>query len=282
MFERISQSWYYYLKSLPFLYKRMVLYSLLSAAASLYIITLLTGSTFFDDPLFEWGFIMGGGVLGFMMFRSLSATIRYRIWLSHMAIVADLLRGKAVPFGVDQVRLGRQQMKRIYPSKRYFLVLGKTVGRTVQGLNSRLVKNKLSPILDQVAFLTLPTVQSLVLAFALLTPQQKPLESVRKGLLTYSKFWNKNLQMIFFHMVMGILGWSAFLIVLLPPTFGFISLFPAFQLFFLVLAIIVAFVLKEIVVSPYLSIYMLISFSEMATSVSAEMVRTLQPQKEAA
>jgi hypothetical protein len=255
------------LKTMPFIVTRMVIYFAITVA---FILATGVGAgigygvgSVSDSPesFAVWGGFFGMGLVGTAVYWA-REWLLYIVKAAHIAVIAKLIDGEALPDGKGQVAYGREIVTARFGEANMLFALDqliKGVIAAITGLIGGLAAFLPIPGLDGIARfantvirLSLTYVDEIILGYNIRTNSSNAWESARRGLVLYAQ---NGLTMVknavWLSVFLWILSIGVFLLALAPAA-AILYLFPGeIAGYSFILAIVFAWAFKAAVLEPF-------------------------------
>lgn len=263
---KLSEVFSLLLRTLPFLLLRMAIYFGITLAYVLGtglgggIGYLAGGAGDTGVGTAFWGALTGFGVVSGVLYW-VREYILYLVKAGHIAVLVELMQGKALPEGRNQIEhAGRVVKERFVESSVLFgldqLIKGvlRVFDRVMFTIAAFLpIPGIEGPVkfINAVIRMSLTFVDEVILAYNIRVGSQNPWASSRHGLVLYAQNYKTMLKnALWLTLILWGLTFVVFLIVLLPVA-GLAALFPGVTTFWgFVLAVIFALAIKAAVIEP--------------------------------
>ncbi len=254
------------LQTLPFILLRLAVYG---AVATLYMFAIGTGAGI--------GWLLGrvggggpggaflGGLLGFGVVSAVLYLLReyllYMVKAAHIAVLVEILDGKSIPAGQNQLSYGAASVKTHFTQSSVLfgvdLLIKGVIGalaRILRGIEGMLPVpglDALVNLINAVMRMSLTYVDEIILAYLLRTRTANPWAAAQDGVVLYAQNYRHLLKNAAWLTVMIWLASLALFLLFLAPAAALLALFPrAASVWVFVLAFIFAWAIRKAVMEP--------------------------------
>jgi hypothetical protein len=254
------------LQTLPFVLLRLAVYG---AVATLYMFAIGTGAGI--------GWLLGrvggggpggaflGGLLGFGVVSAVLYLLReyllYMVKAAHIAVLVEILDGKSIPAGQNQLSYGAASVKTHFTQSSVLfgvdLLIKGVIGalaRILRGIEGMLPVpglDALVNLINAVMRMSLTYVDEIILAYLLRTRTANPWAAAQDGVVLYAQNYRHLLKNAAWLTVMIWLASLALFLLFLAPAAALLALFPrAASVWVFVLAFIFAWAIRKAVMEP--------------------------------
>lgn len=261
------------LKTLPYIFLRFAVYSLFGLLFCVYwTIVYFIGQAF--GPAHETGRAIvwiAAFVLPFPLLRFIREYLLYIVKAGHVAVLAELaMRGK-LPEGVGQIQWGKQKVQKTFKETSALFLVDRLVAGVIGAINGMMwrIGNLFSGIpgvqglvkfANIILRFSLTYVDEAILARNFVMEKESIWESSRVGLILYAQIWRQVLGTAFVLGLASILIYGALGIVLVVPALGLAQTVTTGKFIFVIVAIVLAFVIKLTFFDPWTLSNMILTY----------------------
>jgi len=265
-----SESWKILFQTAPYLIFRVLVYIGLGIGVGCYL-----GFVFFLSRLFGgggWFFLLGLAVL-WSLLSLLRRYVLYLIQTGHIAVITELLQKGKLPSGVNQVRYGKDTVRRMFKETSLLFVVDQLVKGVIRAVNRSLVNfTRIIPVpgLENLARLAgmvfnfaVTYVDEAVLSYNLSRPGEDIWASAKRGVVLYAQNWKPILKTALGLVAVNLSAFLVFFLCLLIP-FGPLAALAqgeGWKFFWLVLTVVLAYCLKLALINPFSMVSMIVTFN---------------------
>ncbi|WP_416147970.1 hypothetical protein ACM26V_17190 [Salipaludibacillus sp. HK11] len=199
------------MKTLPFLFFRIMVYGLFMLVSFIFLGIILAGSIFlFNMFEFAAGFFILIIVVSFFsvlaVLRFLERYVLYMVKVGHISVLTELIRNGEVPDGKAQLSYGKDQVVNHFGSANVCFVVDKLVYRAVRQIQRWLFRignyfsfvpgaKNIMAIVSRVMNISLRYIDEAVLSYIMIRKKEGAEETVWKsacdGVVLYAQGWKK-------------------------------------------------------------------------------------------
>ncbi|OGQ05785.1 MAG: hypothetical protein A2W61_00085 [Deltaproteobacteria bacterium RIFCSPLOWO2_01_44_7] len=261
------------LKTMPYLFLRLVVYGLFGIATVIYFVVVYFVAGWVA-PLHEYA-EPGVWILALLAPTPIVSFIReyilYTVKAGHVAVIAELATKGKLPEGKGQIAWGKDQVVRTFKSTSVLFLVDRLVHGVISAINNGITKigdvasgipgvRGLMQFINLILYFSLTYVDEAIMARNFLNPQESAWQSSKIGLMLYAQIWKNILWSSVFLAFIALTIYAGLAIVFLVPALGLAVAFPSMDLVFIIGALVCAFVVKFALFDPWTMSMMVVMY----------------------
>ncbi len=257
-------------KTMPYLLLRIAIYCAIGLATAIYLALVS-----FIAKIFGGGgmivFLIGLAILWGLL-RLLQQYVLYLVKAGHIAVITELLETGTLPPNINQFQYGKSVVTNLFKDVSLLFVVDRMVDGILRTINGAVEAagnilpipgmEGLVKIVNSVVNFSLTYIDETILSYSLSRKDENIWESAKRGVILYAQNWKPILTTAAAIAALNFVGFILLFLLLLIPCapFAMMTHNETLKFFWLALAFVLAYGLKQSVLKPLFQISILLTF----------------------
>jgi len=253
---------------MPYVMARAGIYGLIGIGALIYfgVLGLLVAVLKSAGGLAAIIFLVGtGGFIAIM--KLLQHAVLYAVKAGHIAVLTELIQRDALPEGVNQFSYGKDLIKTRFKDVAIMFAVDRLVAGVLRSFNRKVARvadwlpipglEGLAGLITTLVNFSISFVDEAILSYAVAREDDNLWNSAKQGVILYAQEWKP---ILLASAVMGAIHAVCFMIIFIPLALVLGLLLPGYGWGALVIALVLAFLVREAFVRPWAMATIILTF----------------------